>query len=558
VQAQGTAQVNSPATFNFNGSQLSSSVLVTVSNCENPKTELINSSQIKHSCVPRIAGAQTAAWKASSAVANPVTLGTVNVVDPRSSIGSGSLASKVDAFVNAWTNKPIDFDKSYGYQCVDLMRQFAQDVLGMNSQFPRGNAYAIFSNMSSTTTLKKVLNTPAAVPSKGDVIFWHPAASNGQAGHVAIFVEGNSKQFSSFDQNYCKNTGSGIGECAPRKVVHNYDGVAGWITTNTAPPPPPPTPVALNIQSISTSAPTVAVNQNLSFNVTVDNPAAVEKVNLMFPVTNVTEAMAQVAGAATWSRTRTMSSAGNNLAYEVWVYKKGDAANPIKRAGTYSVTPISPPVRDGMSFLSGSLAQNTEVRPQTNFSASWTLKNSGSTTWNNQYCLKPRGNAGVNAGNVCVNGTVAPDKPYTFTTNLQSPAATASDQPIRQEWDLFNASNVKVDSPVWISILVKARAAPPPPPSPPPSAPKITQLQGEFPVGGTPKIQFTVFPSAKSAVAITRDKSTFTFQCGSGSSVICTFTGNILKTFKGPITVDVEALDANGRASGKQTITLSR
>jgi murein DD-endopeptidase MepM/ murein hydrolase activator NlpD len=243
VQAQGALMINTPGTLVFTGSNLTANVRVTLADCENGQTQLVSPTQIVHKCVPRRAGQVLAGWKADAAVLNPINVGTVTVQDPAAKVGlNGPLAAKVDAFVSTWTGNPVDVDKSYGYQCVDLMHQYAKDVLGRDGEFSKGNAYSIFVNTNSPN-LRKVTNTPSAVPTKGDVIFWKPAPSNGNAGHVAIFVNGDAKNFNSFDQNFCVNSGAGTGQCAPRLVSHNYDGVAGWISTST-PTIPAPLPVA--------------------------------------------------------------------------------------------------------------------------------------------------------------------------------------------------------------------------------------------------------------------------------------------------------------------------
>lgn len=132
----------------------------------------------------------------------------------------------LDQFIDKYNGKFIDFDKSYGPQCVDLMRQYVQEVLRMDPYtIPRANyAKNIFYNFRTNNNFKKVINTPTAVPKKGDIIFWgwrYPVT--GYAGHVAIVTGANVYRFISFDQNY--PTGS---TC--HYVNHDYRGVLGWLT----------------------------------------------------------------------------------------------------------------------------------------------------------------------------------------------------------------------------------------------------------------------------------------------------------------------------------------
>lgn len=72
-------------------------------------------------------------------------------------------------------------------------------------------------------------NTPTGVPQPGDIIVWNTAV--GPYGHTAIFIDGNSSSFRSFDQNW--PTGS-----AAHVQNHNYNGVVGWLRFKQATPAP--------------------------------------------------------------------------------------------------------------------------------------------------------------------------------------------------------------------------------------------------------------------------------------------------------------------------------
>ena len=43
-------------------------------------------------------------------------------------------------FKEKWLGKRIDYDKSYGYQCVDLIKQYADEVLWLGKIWSIGNA----------------------------------------------------------------------------------------------------------------------------------------------------------------------------------------------------------------------------------------------------------------------------------------------------------------------------------------------------------------------------------------------------------------------------------
>lgn len=129
-------------------------------------------------------------------------------------------------FRTKYNGKGIDFDGSFGDQCVDLMNQYCVEVLGLTSpmQVLGGpTAYQIYQNYNGTQ-FTKIANTPTGVPNNGDIMFWNPNVSGitGSAGHVSVYVDGDVNNFNSFDQNYPTGTLCHI-------QSHTYNGVAGWL-----------------------------------------------------------------------------------------------------------------------------------------------------------------------------------------------------------------------------------------------------------------------------------------------------------------------------------------
>ena len=380
--AVSTAQlrVRQKAEFTLSGVNLASTVLVSFTNCDQPVTKFVNVQTMTHECVPRTQGDQRLFWKN-------------NAADVERNIKSFAIAPEIlppqpkgdslETFINRWLGHPVDFDRSYGFQCVDLMRRYAVDVLDLNSSLPRGNAYDIFANTNSAN-FTKVVNSPSAVPKRGDIIFWNKLPSNGNAGHVAIFLEGDANQFTSFDQNYCSSSGSGKGECAPRKAPHNYAGVVGWLSpkSNTQPSPP----------SLPPLVPVVAV-------------------------------------------------------------------------------PAPPVVTDGMGFVGETVPDKTVVNAGTQFNKSWTLRNTGTSTWDSNYCLRPVSGDVLGHSAICVNGTIAPGASYAFATTMLAPAAKAADSEHTQVWALSKVNQAKIGTQVTVQIKVPGQARPVPAPVPAPVAP---------------------------------------------------------------------------------------
>lgn len=112
---------------------------------------------------------------------------------------SGTLSSKVDAFVTKYNNKYVDYDGRYGAQCVDLFNFYNRDVIGAGFI---GVSYAHqLYNAAPTTKYQKL--SAAATPRKGDVAVWSSSKPySGGAGHVAIVLANvSSTSISVFEQN---------------------------------------------------------------------------------------------------------------------------------------------------------------------------------------------------------------------------------------------------------------------------------------------------------------------------------------------------------------------
>lgn len=126
-------------------------------------------------------------------------------------------------FITKYLGKKVDFDGAYSGQCVDLARQYFQDVLGISQ--PKGvtGAADFWTNYDSDPNLHnnfdKIHNTPTFVPNPGDVVLWNKKAGGG-FGHVAIFIEGDVNQFTSLDQNWPTLD-------KVTKTPHNYTNVYG-------------------------------------------------------------------------------------------------------------------------------------------------------------------------------------------------------------------------------------------------------------------------------------------------------------------------------------------
>lgn len=125
----------------------------------------------------------------------------------------------IQEFFDKWNNKPADFDGYYGNQCVDIIQYYNKDIFG--GGFIPGQGAADIWETYPVEIYERVLNTPTAIPVKGNIMIWRKTTSL-PFGHIGIFNEGNVNRFTSFDQNWP------IGSLCHFQE-HDYTGVIGWL-----------------------------------------------------------------------------------------------------------------------------------------------------------------------------------------------------------------------------------------------------------------------------------------------------------------------------------------
>ena len=140
------------------------------------------------------------------------------------------MMDEIDQFIKKWTNTGIDTDGFYGYQCMDLMHKYCQEVLGLSdlrilAASDAKSVYLNFNNVFGHELFDIIPNTPTGVPLKGDIVFY----GNAPSGHVDIFIQGDVDSYRSFSQNL--PTGS-----KPAVVNHpSYANVLGWLRLKEKP-----------------------------------------------------------------------------------------------------------------------------------------------------------------------------------------------------------------------------------------------------------------------------------------------------------------------------------
>ena len=160
------------------------------------------------------------------------------------------------AWARSKIGSKIDMDgypTSNPYQCVDLIMAY-YEYLGVSRVSGNGCDYSHNSLPSGWT---RIQNTPSFVPEPGDIVVWTDAGW--QYGHVAIFLSGNTSNFTSIDQNWPK--GSEV-----KEVSHNYNYVWGVIRPDFTNSNLPPSDLSISINKTQ-----YAVGENVTFNFTSKN-----------------------------------------------------------------------------------------------------------------------------------------------------------------------------------------------------------------------------------------------------------------------------------------------
>ena len=109
----------------------------------------------------------------------------------------------IDQFITKYCGKKVDFDGAYGAQCVDLFRQYCQDVLGIPHTGSVDGAKDLYEKYADLPVEKKYFTrlTKSATPGLGLVAVWGATPTN-KYGHVAIVLCGiDSSSLLVFEQN---------------------------------------------------------------------------------------------------------------------------------------------------------------------------------------------------------------------------------------------------------------------------------------------------------------------------------------------------------------------
>lgn len=149
-------------------------------------------------------------------------------------------------FKQRWLGKRVDYDKVYGYQCVDLVKQYLAEEYGLKPG-AWGNAVDYYYNANATLLTKfDRLSTKSA--RTGDIVVLKGINGN-PYGHIGI-ADGNSGvvTVTILEQNGSSGNGSGVGGNAIRTRAVPLWRVIGVLRPKVAKPSTVMPPVGSNIK----------------------------------------------------------------------------------------------------------------------------------------------------------------------------------------------------------------------------------------------------------------------------------------------------------------------
>ena len=127
----------------------------------------------------------------------------------------------LEDFVSKYKGKKVDYDGKYGYQCVDLFRQYCKDVLDIPHTGGVVGAVELFTNYEKMPLEVKHFHKIAYAggkPDAGDVVVFGQSSSN-KYGHVAIVISATESKLTVFEQDGFKQDGAKIADWGYERVL---------------------------------------------------------------------------------------------------------------------------------------------------------------------------------------------------------------------------------------------------------------------------------------------------------------------------------------------------
>ena len=163
--------------------------------------------------------------------------------------------NKLNDFVNTWSGVRNGFFPAYTGQCVQLINQYNQDVIGAGfiptpATMGARDWFEVFAS-PAPDFYDRIANDPnnaSQIPQHGDIVVYGRTWGSGY-GHITIVLAADEVGFTGFEQN------APIGSSAHEQRHDNYTGVDGWLRPKVdadpvVPPSPPVTTTTTGFEDI--------------------------------------------------------------------------------------------------------------------------------------------------------------------------------------------------------------------------------------------------------------------------------------------------------------------
>lgn len=139
-------------------------------------------------------------------------------------------------FKSKYIGTKQDYDGKYGYQCVDLVKLWANEGWKIKPSAVGHTGYAkevfLYSDsMLSSKVVQRIANQPKLVPPQGAIIVFNSTPKN-KIGHIAVVDVADLKSVTVLEQNGSTGNGTGKGNDAIRTKTYGYENVLGWLIPN--------------------------------------------------------------------------------------------------------------------------------------------------------------------------------------------------------------------------------------------------------------------------------------------------------------------------------------
>jgi N-acetylmuramoyl-L-alanine amidase len=198
-------------------------------------------------------------------------------------------------FKNQWLGKRVDYDKVYGYQCVDLIKQYLAQEFGLSPK-AWGNAIDYWYN-TNPAILEKFDKLSTNVTRQGDIVIFSGVNGN-PYGHIGVV---DATGGATLEQNGSTGNGSGIGRDAIRVRVIPLSRIVGVLRRKEAKP--------------SAKMPDVGSTIKVTVPRTVFKPGTTEKVGTLQPDTRIVRGYDPVYGGRIIVNSKAL---GNGLALALY------------------------------------------------------------------------------------------------------------------------------------------------------------------------------------------------------------------------------------------------